>query len=543
MVGGLKENCLSGSESSANPVEDSGLEESQIMNFRFMRRIVLASVMLVVSVVFAQAQDAGQVLRLSVGYGTLKNSTEMTPERRAEVDQLGKLAQQASAAGKYGDAMKHLYHAMSLMRGQEWTAWRALGQALTIKLERAVMEPGQSVGLKLGQMYAIDEKLEGKLAGSIGLAKMSGGEIGKGLAMLEPADPDFMTRPYETKLTVPDVEDGNYRLEVRLKPASGEPVTRAVTVHIERGLQAQVAIAKGRVGKLDQALRAKQSEALLAALPCAEYRISLFDLASSSQINFERINFREELKEANSILDQIEAGGDPFAARRGDFRRAYRSKTDDTLQPYRVFLPGSYDGSKPYPLVIALHGMGGDENSYFDQYANGAFKMEAEKRGYIVACPKGRQPASMYVGTAEQDVMDVIAEMRRSYRVDPDRIYLTGHSMGGFGSWSIAIDHPEVFAAIAPISGGGNPSAMSKIAHIPQLVVHGDNDKTVPVERSRTMVAAAKALGAEVKYIEVPKGSHVDVAVPAFKDVYDWFDHHRRKRAEAKAAAGGAKTQ
>jgi predicted peptidase len=187
--------------------------------------------------------------------------------------------------------------------------------------------------------------------------------------------------------------------------------------------------------------------------------------------------------------------------------------------------------------------MGGDENSYFQSYAQGAFKVEAEKHGYLVACPKGRKPASMYIGDAEKDVMDVIAEMRRDYNIDPDRIYLTGHSMGGYGTWSVAMNHPEVFAALAPVSGGANnPAAMSKIAHIPQLVVHGDTDPTVPVERSRVMVAAGKKLGAEIKYIEVPGGDHGSVVAPTFKDVFEWFDTHRRKTAEAKAAAAGSKS-
>jgi dipeptidyl aminopeptidase/acylaminoacyl peptidase len=69
---------------------------------------------------------------------------------------------------------------------------------------------------------------------------------------------------------------------------------------------------------------------------------------------------------------------------------------------------------------------------------------------------------------------------------------------------------------------------MAKVAKIPELVVHGDNDKTVPVERSRTMVAAAKAQGVEIKYIEIPGGDHISVASRTFTDVFDWFDAHKR---------------
>jgi predicted peptidase len=264
----------------------------------------------------------------------------------------------------------------------------------------------------------------------------------------------------------------------------------------------------------------------------------MIDKANAGEIRHERLDFKKELEEAYATLEEIEAGRDPYLARRGDFRKAYLSKVDQTLQPYRLFVPSAYNGSKPFPLIIALHGMGGDENSYFDEYGPGAFKIEAEKRGYLVACPKGRQPASMYLGPAEKDVLDVIEEIKQAYRINQDRIYLTGHSMGGFGTWSIAMNHPRVFAALAPVAGGGNSAGMSKIAHIPQLVVHGDKDKIVPVQRSRLMVEAAKQLNVELKYIEVPQGDHESVALKTFKDVFDWFDSHRRP-VEENSKKGG----
>jgi predicted peptidase len=145
-----------------------------------------------------------------------------------------------------------------------------------------------------------------------------------------------------------------------------------------------------------------------------------------------------------------------------------------------------------------------------------------------VACPKGREATSMYRGAAEQDVLDVLADVRRAYKVDPNRIYMTGHSMGAYGTWSIAIDHPEIFAALAPISGGGDQSEVKKIARIPQLVVHGDADPTVPVANSRAMVEALKQAGAEVKYMEINGGNHISVAVPAFEPILEWFDAHRK---------------
>lgn len=500
------------------------------MRERFKHKF-LSALMAVACAAVALAQDAEQVLRISVGYNTLKNTRQMSAELRAEVERLGKLAAEATAAKNYGEALKHYFHAMALMRDEKWTPARALSSALTLKLDRALLEPGQAFKLKIGQAFALDQKPDGKLSGSIALAKPAGGDPIKQLKELSQIEPDFLARPLTVDITAPDVEDGNYRLVLALKTDSGETITKSLAVRVERGLAARASALKGRIARLKDKLR--RAPELLAELPSVEYRVALYDLANASEVNPERINFNQELGEAEAMIAEFEAGKNPFKARRGDFRKAYRSKLDGSLQPYRIYVPSSYDGSRPYPLIIALHGMGGDENSYFDLYQNGAFKVEAERRGYIVACPKGRRPASMYVGDAEQDVIDVIAEVRRAYKIDPDRIYMTGHSMGGFGTWSIAMNHPDLFAAIAPIAGGGNPAGMSKIAHIPQLVVHGDDDRTVPVERSRVMVEAARKLGAEVKYLEIPKGDHISVAARTFKDVFDWFDSHRRARAQS----------
>jgi len=204
---------------------------------------------------------------------------------------------------------------------------------------------------------------------------------------------------------------------------------------------------------------------------------------------------------------------------------------DHTLQPYRILIPEVYNGSRPSALVVALHGMGGDENSMFDAYG-GAFKPAAERVGFIAVCPKGRDSASMYRGSAEQDVMDVLAEVRRDYKIDPNRIYLMGHSMGGYGAWSVAMAHPEVFAALGPISGGGAPAGMARLGQIPEYVVHGDDDRTVSVTQSRTRVEAGKKAGANIVYVEVPGGSHMSVVAPQFGPMLDFFAKQKKGASE-----------
>ncbi|HEU4388212.1 MAG TPA: prolyl oligopeptidase family serine peptidase [Blastocatellia bacterium] len=502
--------------------------------------LVLAAAAVFLLFTSAAAQDAAQVLRLSVGYRTAKNSANLTAETQAEVDQIAKLAQEASAAQKYGDALKHYYHAIAVIRGNAWTPAREWSNALAIKLDKAVLEPGDALRLTLNRIYIPDQKLEGKLTGSVGVSKTVADDPSP-IKTVDPLSLDTGSTALSVDLTAPQLPDGVYRIAFLIKQGNpaAEPITFNTNIRVEKGLAARVAAAKSRADKLAARLKETNKDKLLAALPSGEYRISMYDLANSFQIGADRINFTQELQETDAILGALESGLDPFATRKGDFRKAYRSKVDNTLQPYRIFVPAAYDGSKAYPLIIALHGMGGDENSYFDLYGSGAFKKEADRRGYIVACPKGRNPASLYIGTAERDVIDVLDEVRHAYNIDPSRIYLTGHSMGGYGTWSVAMNHPDIFAALAPISGGGSPPGMAKIARIPQLVVHGDNDKTVPVSASRVMVEAGRKLNTEIKYIEIPGGDHVSVALRTFGEVFDWFDAHKRNGAEAAAGASG----
>jgi predicted peptidase len=125
-------------------------------------------------------------------------------------------------------------------------------------------------------------------------------------------------------------------------------------------------------------------------------------------------------------------------------------------------------------------------------------------------------------------VLQVLSLVKQNYHVDENRIYLLGHSMGGIGTWKMAPKYPDIWAAIAPISGSGAPETLDRIRSIPQIVVHGDADATVNVQGSRTMVAKAKALGIDVTYIEVPGGSHRSVIGPNLDAIFDFFTAHTK---------------
>ena len=468
------------------------------------------------------------VLRTSVGYRTQLASLPLSDVQRKQAGQLGQEAQHEAQAGKFGDALRDYYQGLAVMHNVPWTPAFELASSLRAQLDHALIAPASRVSLTLTPLYPSSGAPKTSASVVLVPAKKDGAEE-KSVTANVRVDPAAL--PLTISISMPDVPAGDYMLEVRLASdgeapvkAAGAAFVKSVPVHLE-SLSVEAERLRDRIAKIG---RRDGS-----ALPTAEYALALYERADRGEVNPHRYNFHDEFASANAILYALEGGRDPFAGKRGDNHKAYRSPVDQTLQPYRLFIPKSYDGTKAMPLLVALHGMGGDENSMFDFYQEGVLKREAERAGFLVVCPKGRDSASMYRGSAEQDVLDVIAEVERDYKVDRNRVFLMGHSMGGFGTWSVAMDHPDLFAALGPISGGGNPAGMVKIRDIPEYVVHGDDDKTVSVNQSRTMVEAGKKAGAKITYVEIPGGSHVDVAAPQFGPMLDFFAKQSRHNAES----------
>ena len=193
---------------------------------------------------------------------------------------------------------------------------------------------------------------------------------------------------------------------------------------------------------------------------------------------------------------------------------------------YRLLKPQNYDAAKKYPLVIFLHGAGerGDDNAAQLKHGMNDF-LTAENRdkypAFILApqCPTGEKwvdvdwsaPKSAMPtepAPAMRRTLAVVAQLQTEFSVDATRIYITGLSMGGYGSWDALQRHPELFAAGAPICGGGDPAYADKFKDVPVWAFHGDQDTAVKVTRTRDMIAALKAAGGSPKYTEYPGVGH-----------------------------------
>jgi predicted peptidase len=197
---------------------------------------------------------------------------------------------------------------------------------------------------------------------------------------------------------------------------------------------------------------------------------------------------------------------------------------------YLLYLPEGYEssGKQIWPLMLFLHGAGESGSELDKVKIHGPPKLvEAGKKlPFILVSPQcpGR-------GWNPDTLNALLDELTARHRVDKSRIYLTGLSMGGYGAWALAAAHPERFAAIAPICGGGTPGDAKKLKDLPIWVFHGAKDSVVPLKRSEEMVAALKAAGGNPKFTVYSEASH-----DSWTETYDnpelfkWFLEQKRPR-------------
>jgi predicted peptidase len=209
----------------------------------------------------------------------------------------------------------------------------------------------------------------------------------------------------------------------------------------------------------------------------------------------------------------------------------------EATRRYAVFLPKGYRAEGAgWPAILFLHGFGESGDDIDAVSRHGPLKRALERRNdfpFIVLAPQCPRPpyhrAPYAWAEIEPDILGVLADARSRYRVDPERIYLTGLSMGGFGAFHLAAAHPELFAAVAPVCGGGKVENAPVYRGTPFWIFHGQQDPVVPAELSIKMAEAMKAAGVEVELTLYPELGHDSWTTTYRNDaLYTWFLSHRR---------------
>lgn len=187
------------------------------------------------------------------------------------------------------------------------------------------------------------------------------------------------------------------------------------------------------------------------------------------------------------------------------------AKVGANSYPYVVYVPRDYTPTQSLPVILFLHGSGerGTDGLKQSQVGlGGAVRMHPERYHALVVMPQCA-PNARWDGEMVDFALQALNDVVKEYHGDKDRLYLTGLSLGGYGSWNIAAQHPDMFAAVVPVCGGGKPENAAKLKNLPIWVFHGAADPTVPVVRSQEMVEALKAAGSTlVKYTEYPGVGH-----------------------------------
>ena len=206
--------------------------------------------------------------------------------------------------------------------------------------------------------------------------------------------------------------------------------------------------------------------------------------------------------------------------------KMFEAKTyakDGKTMPYRLFLPTGYDKSKKYPLVLWLHGGWGRGNDNERQIIEGNTlgatiwitpENQAKNPTFVLApqCPVNEYWANNDSESRPSKQLEMVVkllkDLQKQYSIDADRLYVAGQSMGGYGTWSLIAEYPEMFAAAIPLCGGGNASRAKNIVNIPIWAFHGGDDEAVKVTESREMIEAVKQAGGNPKYTEYKGVGH-----------------------------------
>lgn len=259
---------------------------------------------------------------------------------------------------------------------------------------------------------------------------------------------------------------------------------------------------------------------------------------------------------AGKSSDELAAMPQTHGAK-GDQQRHYHFAEAGKEMAYHLYVPKSYDPAKGAPLVVALHGYGVNQEFFFGVVKD--LPELCEKYGFICVAPMGYSITGWYGAPmsvpgapppgsklpvpqtgndkeqlherqlSERDVMNVVSLVESEYKINPRRVYLMGHSMGGFGTWFMGAKYSDKWAAIAPMSGinenGLKELDIAKLAKLPVMVAVGEQE-TSTVTDSKKAVELLKAKGGVVEYVEIPGGTHGSMVAPSTARILEFFSKH-----------------
>jgi hypothetical protein len=346
-----------------------------------LRTFVAAVVVALVAPATALPQALTSLSTLRVGYSTRKNTVKPQGDLKAQIDALDAQIAEATRFGRNSELRRLYARGVALLNGQPWTDEADFAASLVVRTSNVVADSTKPLVFRLEQIYSPSLNLAHPLTANVTLRKrpvppVPGGapaalpEIVKGLGTFDGVGRDLRESPYLFEADVHDVADGGYQLAVDVLNDATLIGTASLNIALRKGL--------------DETIARLENEAKR-ALPNVRAEI-LFPIDRMRNVNRGRLELRtfdpeRDFAAAEAMGAVSKSGKDPFAGRTGDLKRHYTLEAAAEILPYRIYVPSAYTGTKELPLIVALHGLGGTEDAFFDNYERKLPPL-AEQHGY-----------------------------------------------------------------------------------------------------------------------------------------------------------------
>lgn len=479
-------------------------------------------------------------------------------ELAAQADQLV-----AAAAGlARGEARRKLANAWVLLTGKSWDRKQEYQWSLALRPDGVVADSSLPLIVRLTQTYPASYKASEALKLTVSLRHEDEKVVRQIGAFDFPAN-DLIEQPFGVSAGLDGVADGAYLLQAEVMDAGTPVATIQSPIVVVKGITRDYATLEHRLSLIPGHDGVKASirypYVLAETVNIGRRRWSSADFGLPYQPQ-PPYDFAAGLANSNSLLKSLESGKDLLYRAKGDHERHYWFEEAGEMMAYHLYVPLKWDGRSKLPMVLVLHGSTRDQDYYFDRDGHMLAKL-AEQHGYLVVCPMGYRPSAGWGSSSlnpqpavaaagrggfladpsrlrqgvwsEKDALNVLDLVTKEYPVNPERIYLFGHSAGGAGTWYMGEKYAGRWAAIAASAAPTRAAAFpfDRLKGMPILVCHGDQDDEVPVASSRDMVKAAKENGLDPQYLEVPGATHLTIVAIVEPKVFDFFDQHPHKQS------------
>lgn len=461
------------------------------------------------------------------------------------IGELDQAAGRALEQNNHNAAARYYGRLLLALRGETPGEWLEVASSLRFHLDRRVAAPGSIVHARLAPALLLDGDLKQVYTARVSVAPAGGGAARE----LEPVRVERL-EAYDLRVPTTGLAEGNYVVRYSLADQSGRVLAEAARpLLLNAAIPKRVAALEARAEKLAVAGVAQKGPRQAMALdtmmfvaelwrramrePVGSYHQNLSALLLRLTKGWPAVDSTDPLRSADldlaeSLAGALETDKDPLAGRTGDLRLAYRSGVEKPFQPYRVYLPPTYDAARKWPLVVGLRSDTGDEGTLFDRCPAGReseLLRLARERGYVVMAPEGLGPYSYYVGTAADDVMRALERVRAAYSIDERQIFVTGHGMGGMAALTLTLDSRIRLAATAAVTALPiQANDFSRAADVPVLLLQAAPSRALSRREARMLGFRLARSVKRFEYAEVGGGGDTNGFAEALPGIFEFFD-------------------